>query len=97
MIELDWVLRRASTQRLWMESRILTVNLNNRPLFSQISDRDHIVRGLHKVSVAPQGLRIALTLEPAQTDTDSIEAGLRFVFSHELGHILSMIAGVHGF
>ena len=41
------------------------------------------------------GYRIALTLEPAQTD--SVEAALRFVFLHELGHILGMVAGVHGF
>jgi hypothetical protein len=44
---------------------------------------------------AEDGYRIALTLEPVQTD--SIEAALRLVFLHELGHILGMVAGVHGF
>jgi len=41
------------------------------------------------------GYRIELTLEPAATD--GVEGALRFVFLHELGHILGMVAGVHGF
>jgi len=39
--------------------------------------------------------RISITLEPPETDT--VENALRFVFIHELGHILGMTAGVHGF
>ena len=39
--------------------------------------------------------RIRVTLEPPETD--SVENALRFLFLHELGHILGMAAGVHGF
>lgn len=38
---------------------------------------------------------INVTLEPPETD--SVENALRFVFLHELGHILGLAAGVHGF
>lgn len=40
-------------------------------------------------------VRIRLTLEPQETN--SVENALRFVFLHELGHVLGMAAGVHGF
>ena len=39
--------------------------------------------------------RIQVTLEPRHTD--NAEHALRFVFLHELGHIIGMTAGVHGF
>ena len=39
--------------------------------------------------------QIQITLEPPQTD--DAEHTLRFVFLHELGHILGMAVGVHGF
>jgi hypothetical protein len=39
--------------------------------------------------------RIRVTLETAQTD--SVENALRFVFLHELGHVVGMVAGVHGY
>jgi len=36
-----------------------------------------------------------LRLEPPATD--NIDNAVRFVFLHELGHIVGMVAGVHGF
>ncbi len=39
--------------------------------------------------------RLQVTLEPAATDT--VENALRFLFLHELGHVVGMAAGVHGF
>lgn len=39
--------------------------------------------------------RLQVTLEPAETD--NVENALRFLFLHELGHVVGMAAGVHGF
>jgi hypothetical protein len=36
-----------------------------------------------------------MTLEPAETDT--VDGALRFIFLHELGHVLGLALGVHGF
>jgi hypothetical protein len=37
---------------------------------------------------------IEMTLEPA--DRDSVDGALRFIFLHELGHVLGLALGVHG-
>ena len=39
--------------------------------------------------------RLQVTLAPAATDT--VENALRVLFLHELGHVVGMAAGVHGF
>ncbi len=39
--------------------------------------------------------RLQVTLEAAETD--SVENAARFLFLHELGHVVGMAAGVHGF
>lgn len=40
-------------------------------------------------------VRIEMTLEPDPSDT--VDGALRFIFLHELGHVLGLALGVHGF
>ncbi|MEA3275086.1 MAG: hypothetical protein U9Q81_07340 [Pseudomonadota bacterium] len=44
---------------------------------------------------ADEPYAVRVILEPRVTDT--VESTLRFIFLHELGHVLGMAAGVHGF